>query len=254
VPRAHRAIVPGDIVHIVARGVLQRAIYRDDRDRRHFTRLLDAAVTEHGWRCLTYCLMPNHFHLVVQLREATLSDGMHALNGGYARWHNERHQRVGHLFEGRYWSTVVRREEHMIGLARYVAVNPVRAHLCADAAQWRWSAHRALIGDEPAGFVDAPAMLVHFDEDLVRARQRYAAAVGAAEPSSRPAADPRLLELLAWPDVDRAVAYAHHELGYGIEEIARALDCTRLTVRRRLDRAARVQKGPAGSKGPDAFG
>jgi putative transposase len=244
VPRARRVVFAGDVVHVVARGVMQRPIYRDDRDRHRFVDNLRATIDDHRWRCLTYCLMSTHFHLVVQLEEPNLSVGMHALNGSYARWHNERHDRVGHLFERRYWSRPVTREEHMIGLARYVALNPVRAEVCVEAAQWPWSAHRALLGAAPAGFVDVAAMLAHFDEDLGRARRQYEAAVAAVEPSPSSATHLRLLEALASPDVDAAIVYAHRTLGVEVFEIARVLGWTIPRVRRRLERVGTETKGP----------
>jgi REP-associated tyrosine transposase len=245
VPRARRVVFAGDIVHVVNRGVLQQPIYRDDRERHRFVDILRATVSDHRWRCLTYCLLSNHFHLVVQLEEANLSAGMHALSSSYARWHNERHERPGHLFERRYWSTRVTRDEHMIGLARYVALNPVRAGLCADPVHWRWSAHPALVGAAPPGFVDVAAMLVHFGEDFPRARRQYEAAVAAVEPASSPATDPRLFEVLAWPDVDAAILHAHTTLGVEISEIARVLACTRKRVERRLERSRRSLSYPA---------
>jgi REP element-mobilizing transposase RayT len=237
---------------VVSRGVLQQPIYRDDRDRERFESLLGEVVERHGWRCLTYCLLGTHFHLVVQIGDSGLSEGMHALNSAYARWHHQRHEGVGHVFERRFWSKVVRTEGHMIGLARYVALNPVRAGLCSHPAGWRWSAHRALVGLDPPGLVDVDAMLAQFASHRVTAQAHYEAAVMAvAAPSTRPAADPRLLEILAWRDFDRAVVYAHDELGHETGDIARVLGCRRDTVSRRLHRGRERAKQPA--KGPGPF-
>jgi REP element-mobilizing transposase RayT len=142
VPRGARIQLPDDISHVVARGVGQQAIYRDDLDRRRFMRLLGKIVLARRWRCLTYCLMGNHYHLVVQLREPNLSVGMQELNGAYARGFNDRHGRVGHLFEGRYWSKTD--EDPVRGRARYVdavsGVEPPRIHgvdvLLAETMAW----------------------------------------------------------------------------------------------------------------------
>lgn len=243
-PRARRLVFAGDVVHVGSRGVMQLPIYRDDCDRRRFVDVLRATIDDNRWRCLTYCLMSNHFHLVVQLEEPNLSAGMHALNSTYARWHKDRHDRTGHLFECRFWSRRVTRADHMIGLARYVALNPVRAELCADPAQWPWSAHRALVGAAPPDFVDVAALLTHFDADLERARRQYEAAVRAVEPSSSVANDPRVLEVLAWPDVDAAIAYAHRTLGVDVFEIACILGWTVTRVRQRLDRLGADPKRP----------
>jgi putative transposase len=91
------------VLHLASRGVEQRPIFRDDVDRRRFTRLLADVVTDQRWRCITYCLMTNHYHLVIELQEPNLSDGMRRLNGEFARTFNERYERVGHLFERRFW-------------------------------------------------------------------------------------------------------------------------------------------------------
>jgi putative transposase len=240
VPRGARIQLPGDISHVVARGAAQQAIYRDDIDRRRFMRLLGEIVLARRWRCLTYCLMGNHYHLVVQLREQNLSVGMRELNGTYARWFNDRHERSGHLFEARYWSKPVRHEAHMIGLARYVALNPVRAAMSPAPAHWRWSAHRALIGAELAGITDVAAMLSHFDEDVARARAHYVDAVSEVEPPRLHGVDVLLAETLASPERSRAVARAHRELGYSVAQIAESLRCTERTVRNWL---GRVEKG-----------
>jgi hypothetical protein len=122
---------------------------------------------------------------VIELRETNLSAGMQRLNGEYARMFNDRHRRSGHLFQGRFWSTLIRQESQMLQLARYVALNPVNANLTASPGGWSWSAHRALVAQAPSDFVDVAGMLRHFDEDPERARQRYAAFVGDGDRPSR---------------------------------------------------------------------
>jgi REP element-mobilizing transposase RayT len=232
----------GDICHVVARGVDRQLIYRDDVDRRCFLRLLAARVTEHGWRCLSYCLMPNHYHLVVQLNEPTLSVGAQRLNGDYVRWFNARHAREGHFFERRFWSKRIVEDAHFVGLMRYVALNPVRANLCPSADRWRWSAHRALLGLEPPGFVDVAAAMRLLGEDFDRARLVYAGIVSEHAPLPLPRVDVRLAEIRAWIDPVAAVAYAHRNLGYGVREIAGALGCSPRTVKNRL-RPGAMEKG-----------
>jgi REP element-mobilizing transposase RayT len=174
--------LPGSVLHVGSRGVDQRTIFRDRADRTRFLVLLADVVTLFRWRCLSYCLMTNHYHLVIQLREANLSGGMQSLNGRYARAFNERHVRTGHLFEHRFWSELVTREAHILSLARYVALNPVRARLCRSAEDWPWSAHGALAGERPAGFVDVEAILCHFDEDPRRAAWLYSNYVACDDP------------------------------------------------------------------------
>jgi putative transposase len=241
VPRPRRSQEPGAILHVVARGAAQSAVFHDDLDRRRFLRLLGESVVACRWRCLTYCLMGNHYHLVVKLEVPNLSTGMHRLGGTYARWFNYRHERSGHVFESRFWSRAVREEGHLIALARYIALNPVRANLCAAAEDWRWGAHRALVGLEPSSLIDVEGLLEHLDRDLDRARHRYACLVNGLDPA-RPTTDVRLLETLAWPDASRAAVHAR-QLGYGVSQIASTLRCSERTVERHL--AAARQRGLA---------
>lgn len=236
VPRRRRIELPGSVLHVGSRGVDQRTIFLDLADRRRFLVLLADVVTRFRWRCMSYCLMTNHYHLVLELREPNLSDGMQSFNGRYARAFNDRHARTGHLFEHRYWSEIVTRESHILSLARYVALNPVRARLCQSAGDWPWSAHGALVGERPPGFVDVEAMLCHFDEDPQRARSLYASYVAGEDPDAA-----ALATAVADPDRDRAIARAHLELGYPIPAIAEAMRCHPRTVRRRL--AAMSPKG-----------
>ena len=109
---------------------------------------LAQASYRRDWVCLAYCLMTNHFHLVLALREETLSRGMHRLNLLFARRFNERHGHVGHLFEARFSAGVIESESHLLESLRYVVLNPVRAGLCADPAGWAWSSFRATAGIE----------------------------------------------------------------------------------------------------------
>ena len=124
-------------------------IFLDDDDRRLFIALVAQTVHRNRWSCLAYCLMLNHFHLLVSLADENLSKGMHRLNGVYARRFNERHGFTGHLFEARFASRSIRSNIHLINTASYVVLNPVRAGLCDDPADWQWSSFRATAGLEP---------------------------------------------------------------------------------------------------------
>jgi REP-associated tyrosine transposase len=149
VGRPQRIEPVGGTLHVTARGVRRHSIYSDDADRRMFIAFLAQSVYRSRWTCLAYCLMTNHFHLVLSLSAASLSRGMHRLNGTYARRFNERHGHHGHLFEARFSSTVIKSEEHYLDAIRYVALNPVAAGLCADPADWSWSSFRATAGLDP---------------------------------------------------------------------------------------------------------
>lgn len=164
-------------VHVTARGVRRDRIFVDDADRRMFIAFLAQSVYRCHWTCLAYCLMTNHFHLVISLSEPNLARGMHRLNGLYARRFNERHGYVGHLFEARYASMVIKTETHFLDAVRYVALNPVTAGLCDDPADWEWSSFRATAGLERCPrFLAAGRVRAHFGRGATAA-DRYASFV-----------------------------------------------------------------------------
>jgi REP element-mobilizing transposase RayT len=134
------------LYHLTTRGVDRRAIFLDDDDRRFFLRVLDRVVRLDGFVVHAYCLMTNHVHLLVETPRANLAHGMQRLLAHYAREHNARAGRRGHLFERRYLDRLVETEEHLVSTARYLARNPVEARLCARPRDWRWSSYRATAG------------------------------------------------------------------------------------------------------------
>ena len=118
--------------------------------------------------------MDNHYHAVVETPEANLSTGMHRLNGVYAQRFNRRHELDGHLFQDRFHSVLVESDWHMLALARYVVLNPVRAGLCDRAEHWRWSSHRAIAGlVVPAPLLTVDWLLGYFGAANDRARAAY---------------------------------------------------------------------------------
>lgn len=138
----------------MSRGNRKSCIFDDDDDRRTFLNALTKAARRYGARVYAWCLMPNHYHLVLDTPRGNLSDTMRYLNGVYTQASNRRHQRTGHVFEGRFRSIVVQRESYLRRVVRYVVLNPVRARLVADVAAWRWSSYRA-----SAGFESSPPFL-----------------------------------------------------------------------------------------------
>ncbi|HVC86863.1 MAG TPA: transposase [Gaiellaceae bacterium] len=139
-PRPARSELPDfGVFHVTARGVAGCAIQADDTDRNRFVRLLRLATTTAGWRVLAYCLMTNHFHLVLLCERDSMSRGMHALNFRYAQAFNTRYSRRGHLFQERYHARAIRDDEHLAAACAYVADNPVRAGLCTARDAWPWS-------------------------------------------------------------------------------------------------------------------
>lgn len=160
--------------HVTSRGTEGRAIFLDNLDRRLFMRRLAESVLGLGWMCAAYCLMTNHFHLVVQTPEADLALGMHRLNSAHANFFNRRHDHVGHLFQSRYAAELIESESHLLKACRYVVLNPVRAGLCRQPGRWFWSSYRATAGYvEPPPFLAADWVLGQFGNDARRAALRY---------------------------------------------------------------------------------
>ena len=172
--------------HITSRGNERRDIYRDDDDRERFVKILAETVVRFGWRLLAWVLMSNHYHLVVQTPEPNLSRGMHWLNGRYAQYFNRRHDRCGHLFQGRFKGILVEKQPHLLELARYVVLNPVRAGMVAHPSEWRWSSYRQTAGIEPADpWLAAGDLLENFGPGAV-GRDEYVRFVNSASPSQSP--------------------------------------------------------------------
>ncbi len=125
-PRPPRIQVPGGIYHVTGRANKRAALFRDDADRRTWLSLLDPVVGRQRWICPPFCLLTTHYHLLLTTPRADLAAGMQWLNSRYAKRFNRRHAEAGHVFGGRYGSVLVEREEHLLELTRYVALNPVR--------------------------------------------------------------------------------------------------------------------------------
>jgi REP-associated tyrosine transposase len=143
VPRLPRNALPAEgVYHVTARGVGRSSIVRDDDDARLFLALLAKHVRQERWDCHAFCLMPNHYHAILDAYRDRLSHGLHRLNGVYAQTFNERYTRSGHLFGDRFAAFVIRGEEHLRNAIEYVLNNPVRAGLCEHPDDWPWSGAR----------------------------------------------------------------------------------------------------------------
>ncbi|MDD5263427.1 MAG: transposase [Candidatus Bipolaricaulis sp.] len=164
----------GAVYHVTSRGNARQDIFLVDPDRKLFLQTLADTVERFGWICHGYCLMTNHYHLLVETPEPNLSRGMRHLNGVYTQAFNRRHMRSGHVLQGRFKAIVVEKESHLLELARYVVLNPVRAEMVRSAKDWRWSSYRAtaaLVG-APL-FLTAGWILEQLDRDPRRATRIY---------------------------------------------------------------------------------
>jgi len=164
----------GALYHVSSRGNAGQEIFVDDEDRHAFLEILGDAVERFGWICHAYCLMSNHFHLLLETPEANLSRGMRHLNGVCTQRFNRRHQRAGHVLQGRFKSILVEKESHLLELARYVVLNPVRAKMVKSVRHWPWSSYRATAGqEEPLPLLTTEWILSQFSRDLQEARTLY---------------------------------------------------------------------------------
>ncbi len=148
--RQARIEYPGAVHHVRSRGNNGEEIFLNDEDRLHFLALLAEAIRRYGWIVTVWTLMTNHFHLVIETPEPTLSDGMKWLLGSYVTRFNKRHKRTGHLFGDRFHSDLVEKESYLTELARYIALNPVRAGMVERPEEYPWSSYRATAGLEKA--------------------------------------------------------------------------------------------------------
>jgi REP element-mobilizing transposase RayT len=146
--RALRVEFAGALYHVTARGNARQKIFLDDEDRRGFLDLLGKEVEQQGWLCYAYCLMNNHYHLLIETPEPNLVAGMRRFGGVYTQRFNRRHRRVGHLFQGRYKAILVDKDAYLRELCRYVVLNPVRAKAVKKIEQWPWSSYAATVGTE----------------------------------------------------------------------------------------------------------
>jgi REP element-mobilizing transposase RayT len=145
----------GALYHVTSRGNARQDIYEDDQDREVFLEYLSHTCERYQWWCHAYCLMSNHYHLLVETQHPTLSKGMKHINGSYTQYFNRRHDRMGHVFQGRFKGILVEKDAYLLELARYIVLNPVRAGIVRTAKDWPWSSYRAT-----AGFIKAPDYLV----------------------------------------------------------------------------------------------
>jgi len=138
----------GALYHVTSRGNRREAIYEQDIDRESFLTILSDVCEQYHWICYAYCLMDNHYHLLVETPEANLSKGMRQLNGRYTQTFNRSHRRVGHVFQGRYKAILIDKESYLLELSRYIVLNPVRARMVHSAIEWAWSSYRETIGQQ----------------------------------------------------------------------------------------------------------
>lgn len=172
--RPLRVEFEGAVYHVTSSGNAGQDLFVDDRDRLRFLDVLSGVVDQFGWICHAYCLMSNHYHLLVETPCANLSRGMKHLNGVYTQTSNRRHKQPGHIFQGRFKSILIEKDNYLLQVARYVVLNPVRAKMVKHARQWTWSSYRATAGEiSSPGFLTLDWLLAQFHDDHDRAYLAY---------------------------------------------------------------------------------
>ena len=268
--RPLRIEYPGAVYHITSRGNARHDIFLDDVDRTEFLRLVGQAVDRFNWLCHAYCLMTNHYHLLIETVDPSLSRGMRHLNGVYTQAFNRCHKSSGHLLQGRYKAILVEKDSHLLELARYVVLNPVRARMVRACKDWRWSSYRATAGLMPVEpFLTTEWILSQFGDSQETAQRAYRGFVSAGRGEKvwgrvrgqiyfgsdkfieghapeagkalreipreqRLVNRPALEEIFTSRSEDRAVAVAYRDYGYRLREIAAFLDVHYSTVSRWL--------------------
>ena len=168
-----REELAGAIHHVYARGNAQQAIYLDDADRERYLGILGKAVVRHRWRCLAYCLMDNHVHLLIETPDPNLGRGIQWLHGLYAQAFNQRYGRAGHVFQGRFGAVRVKSDAQLLMVARYIARNPVEGGLCERPGEWPWGSHATGFDDAGPGWLDMARLLAFFGASGGDSRRRY---------------------------------------------------------------------------------
>ncbi|KPK87063.1 addiction module toxin RelE [bacterium SM23_31] len=140
----------GAVYHVTSRGNARQAIFLDDIDHIAFLEVLCRVVEKFNFIVHAYCMMSNHYHLLLETPDGNLSRGMRHLNGVYTQIFNIRHNRVGHVLQGRYKAILVDKDSYLLELARYIVLNPVRAGIVKNPGNWKWSSYRATADYEKA--------------------------------------------------------------------------------------------------------
>ena len=162
------------LYHVTSRGNARQRIVTTDADRQAWLSVLGQVIGRFGWLCHAYCLMDNHYHLLIETPQPNVSRGMRQLNGVYTQVFNRRHRRVGHLFQGRFTAILVEKESHLLELCRYVVLNPVRAKAVTRPGEWPWSSYRATAGELPApAWLTLDWVLAQFGQRQRAAQAKY---------------------------------------------------------------------------------
>lgn len=172
--RPLRIEYPDALYHVTSRGNARNDIFHSDSDRETFLKIFSGVVHRFNWLCHAYCLMDNHYHLLIETPDGNLSKGMRQLNGVYTQRYNWLHQKTGHVFQGRYKAILVEKDSYLLELCRYVVLNPVRTRMKEKPEQWVWSSYRFTAGmKNPPDYLTTDWILGLFNPKKSEAQKLY---------------------------------------------------------------------------------
>jgi putative transposase len=185
-PRPPRPVIANGVYHVFNRGNRRSPIFLETADFERFIDLLRELHGRFGWPFFAYCLMTNHFHLVVETPEGDVSTGLHRASFLYAQYFNRKYDLDGHVFQGRFKTVVIRSDVQLLAAIRYVVTNPVRAGLTTKSEQWRWSSYRATVGiRRPPAFLAVDRVLRFFGRERIEQQERFATFVAEEDEAIR---------------------------------------------------------------------
>ena len=169
-PRIH---YPGGLYHVIARGNRGLKVFRRDQDYRLYLKFLEEYKEQYNFLLYAYVLMPSHIHFLIEVGEVPLSKLMQSLQFRYTRNYNLRYQSWGHLFQGRYKAILCEKDSYLLELSAYIHLNPVRANLVKDPAEYPWSSYREYLKGGSSGLVDGSFVLSQFSDIKGRAIRAF---------------------------------------------------------------------------------
>ncbi len=172
--RPLRVEYPGALYHVMSRGNGYQNIYKEDKDRLLFLEMIQDAVELHNLIVHAYCLMDNHYHLLIETPDGNLSKAMRDINGNYTQSFNARHKTVGHLMQGRYKAFVIEKDTYLLAVSRYIVLNPVRDSLCDHPKKWKWSSYQHTAGTSKCPeWLHTDWILSLFGDERKEAQKQY---------------------------------------------------------------------------------
>ena len=175
-PRQGRIDYPGTLHHIIGRGIERRRIFKEDKEKKELLRRIKLNLDKSSMKCYAWCIMDNHFHMLLLTGNTKLSEYMRRLLTGYAVYYNKVNKRKGHLFENRYKSILCDKDEYLLSLIRYIHLNPVKVKAVAieELAKYKWSGHREIVGKaEKNNVIEVNEVLSYFGNSKGRAGKAY---------------------------------------------------------------------------------